>query len=253
LKKCGFLLFIIASLLLAFCLSAAAETPTFSKYFDNEKDMIKSLKAYIKDYPDVFPNPLAFAEGNPDYHLENRQVLLPEITNPGVVLEQCGYGESSWGIGVNYLFYSFKNGSGEQFRLLLYHGMSAEQMQENFMQYRYNEAWTDIQQGVYNDMPYFAYRDNDIDYRYYLLIGDIVVHVIDYEPFSESRIDLIRYKESKLFLPVFVAGGGDGVTMLLLNDVKPFDARVLLFGAAAVLALGIIAGIIWAKKKVTIK
>jgi len=63
-------------------------------------------------------------------------------------------------------------------------------------------------EGTYDGIPYYActYASNDGSAycRYNLKVGDLLVNVIDSEPFSKSRIGLIKFIKSKLQLPVYV-------------------------------------------------
>ena len=199
--------FLLSALLLASCFTAQAlEPPYGSGIFYSEQEMIASLRAYIDDFPNGHPHSSDFVRVNTEfnhYHLEKRQVILPRLT--GFELESCSYADSYWDSGVNYCHFSFENAE-EAIHLFIYYHMRAKDMPNSIdsLKRQYSKLKT-IQEGNYNGMYYYAYREKDTGRNLYdLIIGDALVTVYDSQPFQESRIDLIHYEKTGLMLPVFV-------------------------------------------------
>lgn len=234
----------------ALCMTAQALEPLHSWRADDENGLKKELENYIKEYPQVLGTVHGYNERD-GYHLRYKEVIWPEMIDTDFTLKSCMFAEVSWGSGADYFMFSYKKGWTEDNILveIIYWYDDV-----NFGLEKYgakpNKA---IAEGIYNNIPYYAYEsvrdDRSIGYYYNLIINDVLINVRDCEPFTESRIDLIKYNETEFILPVYAATNDYLIAQekeLFYKSIKPW----LLYGIPTVILLGI-AGlfIIMVKKK----
>ena len=187
----------------------AMTPPDSSDSFDSIKDMLTSLKEYI----DTFQNLKSYRINNPapGSSLKKRQVIYPVVK--GFSLVSCHYADGRYGGGTDYFFFEFEGKSErENIRVIVYYfykNVGAKQLRD-FMGEHYAAEGSKMTEstGTYNGIPYnactYTSDDGSAYCRYNLKIGDLLVNVIDSEPFSKSRIGLIQFKKTNLKLPVYM-------------------------------------------------
>jgi len=206
------MLFITSGLILLTFSGTAAyalQPPYSSPSFDNENDLLESLKMYIEYYPYK-------DECRKGCHVEQRRIIVPKIADPDYYMESCNYADAYWGSGVNYAFFEFLSDNPEQLNtgympqrigiLIYYYNPNIKISTGSKYKSPYEKA--KITKGTYKGIPYYAcnYKQkNGEEYsRYNLMYGDILIDVYDSWPFTENRIDLISFEETEILLPVFI-------------------------------------------------
>ena len=149
-----------------------------------------------------------------DYQLKYRQVIWPKIDNPNLVFHWGSFSEAGWGEGVNNSNFEWITTScvGEwpsryiAVSIFYKYINPSEIYRTRFMYREYVEKLS--HEGIYNNIPYYGYTyilsGGEIFTQFNMPLGDVLVRVFDSKPFCESRISLIQFDETELFLPVYV-------------------------------------------------
>ena len=190
--------FVVLALLLIPCVTAyALEPPYCSDLFKTSDDMLDSLKEYAEAFPNVWNHP-QIRDGD---SLEWRRVILPEFE--GILLVSCHYSEDGWGRGANYFYFEFAG----DIRIFVYYSRINAAISHNFFSKAKGEKVT-THEGSCNDTPYYArtskYADGEIRTVYTLLVGELLINMLDRHPFSEERLGMLHFEETKVLLPVYV-------------------------------------------------
>ena len=195
-KKIRLLLATIIFLLMS--MPAYALTPPYGRGFDNEHDLMISLKEYIDNFP---------KEGEPVYRgygashnrssLVEKQVIFPKISDENFSLKWCEYREEKWDDGVNWCMFSYKWKADKTINIYLSYHKTAESVTEDSQI---------IKEGKFNGIPYRAYKGRNDLIFYYMTIDNILVEISDYVSIETNILDSLTFEKSNMFLPVFTDG-----------------------------------------------
>lgn len=193
--------------------TVSASEPPFSETFDTYNDMAISLESYIEQFSAI---------ERPGYHVEYKQVMLPQIISAKYSLTTCSYRETQWGSNVNYTVAEFQSEiESESIRVLTYYHLNSTLLQKWMTASMPSGVEVTAYEGVFNEISYYAYsyiRENGTPSCWYnMVIGNVFVTVIDCEAFDENRLGLLTLEETQYMLPVYVLD--EGVPSTILGDV----------------------------------
>lgn len=185
-----------------FCVSA--ETPTYSWNFEQKEAMIESLDDYIENYPFVDGYPLR--KYIPEYyHLELKDVAIPQPEVGEYKAESFAYGESVYRNGVDYTFASYSlDGVSNALRFLVYYDLNTEEIQKQLNV----EGAIKFEENENGHIHYCAIENNETDSltkcEYRIAVWDKLVIAYSNKPYDENFYWNVEYEDTGLFLPVKV-------------------------------------------------
>jgi len=215
--------------IMALGITGSALEPPYSFGSSDPGELQHLLVRYITDFPAGPFGPANQPASRADY-LEERRVLWPSITDPHFVFQQGTFRESSRGSGVNSSWFTWIDMTGggaaprTRLSVSIYYEYAdpMEIYQTRFMHRNYAELMT--LGGIYNGLPYFAHiytmPNGDVYSVYNMVVLNLLVRVFDPEPFSESRMGLLRFDETGFILPVYV-----GEERQVIERLPPAEAE----------------------------
>jgi hypothetical protein len=232
-------------------LTAYAVSPPYGYATTSDSNLMASLKEYIDGYPEgMEKGATGYGQNREGYRLEQRRVILPKAADSGLTVQWCEYRERGWGDGVNYITIDFiKTESVSEFpdiRVTLYYDYAdPSDVYKTALFWEREDAQISAEdEGVYNGMPYYAktytLQNGDKYCIYNMVKGNILINVVDYEPFSKERIGLIKYEETDLFLPVFVEEQNQPKPNEPSTETgKQINWRILIYCGTVVMLIGL--------------
>lgn len=213
---------VLALLLVASVVSVGASSPLYSMQFDTEAEMTESLSVYAA----AFPNVDGYLSGDlskprDGYHLEEKGVMIPLISDGAFSPESFSYAESSWGSGVNCVFASYsKNGESNRVRFITYYDLSEKAVSEKLDSVKNSTDDEVIYEGSCNSYPYVARDIFDetggfVRCIYEIAVADYYVTVYSKEAYSEAFVDSIIFRDPEINFPVYVQNDAEGDNGLL--------------------------------------
>lgn len=190
---------------------SAMEPAVYYKPFNNQDDMLASLKIYCEQFPDVedYSPHGSLSQPRNREHLKYRNVILPDIPNTDYTVTHCYYGDSIIGTGVNLTGYLYRsNSSDDMIRVLMYYHFSKLLASKQLTEYVPDYEYTVYDGQTADGTPYYAYSYKDDSgndcCKYNMIIGDCFVSVYDSKGYSPDRINLLSLKPQDILLPVYV-------------------------------------------------
>ncbi len=202
---------IFALLIVISAVSVNATSSPYSKQFDNENEMLISLSEYVSEFPDVddyFSGDLSQQRDN--YHLEEKEIIIPRINDDSYSPEEFSYAESSWGSGVNYIFTSYsKNDESNSVRIIAYYHLNKKAIADNLNSVRNSTRDEEIYEGDCKGYSYVAYNSYDennefIRCTYEMAVEDCYVIVYSPDLYDETFISEFEFDSTDIMLKVYV-------------------------------------------------
>ena len=206
--------------------SVSATSPPYSMQFDAETEMLASLSEYATSFPNV-DGYIGGELGQPreGYHLEEKEVIVPKISDDGYTAESFCYADSSWGSGVNCIFTSYsKSGESNSIRILTYYHLNKNSISNSLDSIKYSSDDEVIYESKNNEYPYVAYNSYDekgefVRCTYEIAVGECLVIVYSEEQYNENFVSNINMESKDIMLPVYVQNDVEN-TDELLGDVN---------------------------------
>ena len=194
-KLCIFLLTIIViSTFLPYATTLADEPPWRSQSFDDVDEMLEHLQEYLEanlewfnEYYGNIYNRFPFDYNGGTWNL--RQLIIPTVNS--FSLSECYFYHST------VVFKYYDRDSTIEIHIFRHASITIRQYN---LEYRIDEG--NIKRVVHNNTAY--YIETERNNRYSFFVDDILVFVIDSEPFSQERVDLIQFQETGILFPAFV-------------------------------------------------
>lgn len=209
--------FLLALLLAVGSVSAvSASAPPYSKNFDSKADMLDALSVYA----DTFPNVDGYEDGvlieaPQDYHLERKEIMIPELQSELYDSNGYSYAEAIYGGGVSYTFNSYRASSGSgTVRFLVYYHMNSEIITRNLDNLGSSGEDVKCYSGEIGGYDYAARETVDSSGKvrcdYNIAVGERLVVIYTEEAFSEDFLSSIEFDATGIMLPVYVQDSAEG-------------------------------------------
>jgi len=183
--------------------------PPYGYATDNMTALLADLETYIDGYPEGIENfYTGYGQPREGYILKNRNVFWVDIDDPSLNLRWCGYNESSWGGGVNYIYIEFAKTLDHEvpadLGVTIYFGYDDP---DGIYQYELSHGMaTEV---IFNGKSYAVEEHFTAEWsRVTFVHGDALVVVHERNGlFDESRLGHLKFMETDLVLPVYVFEG----------------------------------------------
>lgn len=197
-----FSLMLATLLVVGSVISVNAETPPYSRSFTEKEEMLQSLDDFLEDYP--FVEDYYFHRDIPTgYHLELKEVVIPQPKDKEYIAESFSYAESSYRQGVDYTFTSYScDGVSNALRFMIYYNLNEEQIQKSLNvdgAIKFEENGHIHYSAIEEDNPHTLTR---CEYR--IGVWNKLIVVYSNKPYDENFYWDVDYEATGRYLPVKV-------------------------------------------------
>jgi len=233
-KLCIFIIVLIAILIPVIFINSTAHAyqPTFEIFFDDLDEMLECFRRHSEGYLNSlnryhrnFSNRLPFNAGMSTF-VGLQQVIIPEVS--GYTLIECSYYPHS------YLHFKFSDGESD-IRITT-HFRQTQHIMQRIIERNFENEFKVV---VYNDKEYYVNIWNN--HNFFFFVDNIIIGVVDSEPFSEERVNLIQFQETDILFPV--------VRVRISENENNIHPGILIAAGGALIFVGVFVYIFIALRK----
>jgi len=202
--------------------------------FDDVDSMLESLEHYIADFPNTDNLYGSWIVTHDDYHVEYRQIIIPDLDSDEYRFSSCAYVDPQWNEGINYMLFRYESIATEErwLSIIVYYKASYNLFKEHNYA---DESKPIINEGTISGYPYHVYLSEVSANHCHTIGADDVVICMNLLPSDSYLFESFSFNATGLFLPVHTLNGYTDIhDNLSWYESIPWNAIIIIFAAAAV-------------------
>lgn len=195
-------------LILSVSVTAFAETPTFSKWFDTVEDMNTFIVKYSADFPDVEYSEEGIIKPEKNYTLKYKDFLSFDINNDDYTLTEIDCTESAYHLGIDSIFLDYEHKDGFYYAdVEIYYDISKDRIDEIFDEAR-ADLWSELYKGEVMGYPYVVIETcdefgNDEQCTYRIAVKDVLIRIYTNALYDKKLIENVVIEKTGISFPVY--------------------------------------------------
>lgn len=194
-------------LILCCCVTAFAQTPTFSQNFETVDEMNTFIAKYSADFPDVEYSEEGITKPE-NYILKYKDFLDFDINDDDYILTDIDCTESAYHGGINSIFLDYEHKDGYYYAdVEIFYGVGEGRIAE-ILDESTADFWSEIYKGEVMGYPYIVIETCDefgCDEQsfYKIAVEDVLVKVTTNALYDKKLIENVLIEKTGILLPVY--------------------------------------------------
>ena len=188
-----------------------AETPPYSESFSSVEDMVVALEDYAQQFPHPDYTANEILPPNDDYHLENKTVVMPVLSEDYATLEHCTIMENYFEHGVDGVNFTYiVKETGKKYIIRGIYNRTADAVDDTLSGFGDVKKDPNVHIGFVNDYQYSAvdtpYADGKGTCLYKAAVDDVLFVWDELTLFNYDILSHLSFKKLDVDFPVYVRG-----------------------------------------------